>query len=758
MTLWEKKMWHLSEHPDLSGSQYNQNNKLIISLFLLLFMCLSSRPAEAKYGGGTGEPNNPYLIYTAEQMNTIGLNQEDWDKHFKLMEDIDLKAYTGTTFHIIDNFSGVFDGNRHVISNFNYTGSSVSGLFVNTNGAEIKNLGLIDPNINKAGRGLLVCWLKDSKVTNCYVKGGNISGNYMIGGLIGDNDNSTIMNSYSQGNVSGSSLIGGLVGRNRGTIINCYFSGAVFGTGSEVGGLIGNNSRMINNCYAFAKVSGTKQVGGLVGAHMGGKIIDCYATGSVRADEVVGGFVGGNNGVIITCYSTSDVSGNIYVGGFNGQNGFNLGDVISTGYINSCYARGRVVGDENIGGLVGYNYSYGTIKNCYATGSVSGTTQIGGLVGKNSLGKVINSFWDIKTSGQKVSEGGIGKTTAEMKNLKVFMSAGWDFVLQSDGPNDTWDQPKGGGYPVLWWQVSPLHSLPKFSGGTGEPNNPYLIAKAEDLNRIGHNPRLMKAEFKLIDDINLRNVKFYLIGGDFPFSGIFDGNGKQILNFNCSDPGEDYIGLFISVSGEIKDLQLVNPNVNCSKSDCVGVLAAASSGIIRRCKVSEGRVRGNNRVAMLIGENSGMIVQCYTTGTVIGYENVGGLVARNNLGTITDCGTKTNVSGTRTVGGLVGNNSGFVTKCYATGEVMGKSEIGGLIGVGVRGAENLSYWDIETSKQKNSAGGTGKTTSEMQTAGTFLNAGWDFIGETKNGTQNIWWIDEGKDCPRLWWEATVTYR
>lgn len=31
-------------------------------------------------------------------------------------------------------------------------------------------------------------------------------------------------------------------------------------------------------------------------------------------------------------------------------------------------------------------------------------------------------------------------------------------------------------------------------------------------------------------------------------------------------------------------------------------------------------------------------------------------------------------------------------------------------------------------------------------------AGWDFVGETVNGTEEIWWIDEGSDTPRLWWE------
>ena len=64
-----------------------------------------------------------------------------------------------------------------------------------------------------------------------------------------------------------------------------------------------------------------------------------------------------------------------------------------------------------------------------------------------------------------------------------------------------------------------------------------------------------------------------------------------------------------------------------------------------------------------------------------------------------------------------------------------------------------SFWDYETTGKPNSAGGTGLTTAEMQTAATFLEAGWDFIDETENGTDDIWWILEGQDYPRLWWEA-----
>jgi hypothetical protein len=64
----------------------------------------------------------------------------------------------------------------------------------------------------------------------------------------------------------------------------------------------------------------------------------------------------------------------------------------------------------------------------------------------------------------------------------------------------------------------------------------------------------------------------------------------------------------------------------------------------------------------------------------------------------------------------------------------------------------VSFWDTWTSGEVWSDGGTGLTTAQLQRAQTFFDAGWDFVGETANGTEDIWWILEGMDYPRLWWE------
>ena len=124
------------------------------------------------------------------------------------------------------------------------------------------------------------------------------------------------------------------------------------------------------------------------------------------------------------------------------------------------------------------------------------------------------------------------------------------------------------------------------------------------------------------------------------------------------------------------------------------------------------------------------------------------------IGIIADCYSTSAVTGNGHVGGLVGENwKGTVTTSYSTSSVTGSEDVGGLVGWNEEGTITMGFWDTETSGLNISAGGTGKTTVEMQTESTFLETGWDFVGETANGTEDIWWILEGKDYPRLWWEA-----
>ena len=75
-----------------------------------------------------------------------------------------------------------------------------------------------------------------------------------------------------------------------------------------------------------------------------------------------------------------------------------------------------------------------------------------------------------------------------------------------------------------------------------------------------------------------------------------------------------------------------------------------------------------------------------------------------------------------------------VLNSYSTADVSGNNSVGGLVGRNVSKIMHIgghlepvenSFWNIETSFQVISAGGTGLTTAEMKDISTFQDAGWD---------------------------------
>jgi hypothetical protein len=59
-----------------------------ITTIVLVFTVVSA--TQAQYSGGTGDPNDPYQIATAEDLMLLGETPKDYDKHFILTADIDL--------------------------------------------------------------------------------------------------------------------------------------------------------------------------------------------------------------------------------------------------------------------------------------------------------------------------------------------------------------------------------------------------------------------------------------------------------------------------------------------------------------------------------------------------------------------------------------------------------------------------------------------------------------------------------------------
>jgi len=281
----------------------------------------------------------------------------------------------------------------------------------------------------------------------------------------------------------------------------------------------------------------------------------------------------------------------------------------------------------------------------------------------------------------------------------------------------------------------------EYGGGNGTVAAPFLIFNAEQFNTIALNPGDLYKHFKLMADIDLgcyTGTQFNIIGTHFSdaFRGTFDGNGRKIYNFTYNSPDANYVGLFGYVDGdntEIKDLDLIDPNVNAGTGTKVGSLV----GYLRRGTVSRCSAQG---------------------GSVAGGSSVGGLVGRNYTASMGNCFASTDVFGDANLGGLVGRTYVELSNCYSTGSVSQYADLaGGLAGFN-HGNISASFWDTQTSNQPDGVGGTGdaavtditgKPTTEMKTKSTFTSAGWDFKGESINGTEDIWTISEPNTYPVL---------
>jgi hypothetical protein len=304
----------------------------------------------APFAGGSGTEGDPYQIADWYQLHNV---RNYLDSHFILVNNLNSTtagyaelasptANQGKGWQPIgtsdDSFNGTVDGQGYEIKNLyiNRTDEAFVGLF------------------GWAGEG--------STVRNLGVTGADITGEGVIGGLVGNNEGGTVSNSYSSGNVTGNLTVGGLVGWN---------------------------SNIVSNSYSTGSVTGNLAVGGLVGAG-NGTVSNSYSIGSVTGDLTVGGLVGWNSGNVSNSYATGSVTGNSTVGGLVGY--------VYSGTVSNSYSTGSVTGNSTVGGLVGY--SDGTVSNSFWDTETSGQGTSAGGTGENTTQmKDITTFsgatWDI---------------------------------------------------------------------------------------------------------------------------------------------------------------------------------------------------------------------------------------------------------------------------------------------------------------------------------------------------------------------------
>jgi len=360
----------------------------------------------------------------------------------------------------------------------------------------------------------------------------------------------------------------------------------------------------------------------------------------------------------------------------------------------------NIVGnDEAVGALISMCANT-TVRHCYSTGIISGISGVGGLIG--------NTFWDsyiencysscaVSCSEEKVG-GLIGKNESP-----IYYSYATGNVLCT-GTQD-WNNQVGG-------LVGVNKSIIKHSYSSGN-----VIGSSKVGGLVGENTGEDET-FALIDSC-------YSTGQVASIGSIEWGNIGGLVGTNRS--------------ATIINSYAIG-HINCHNT-CSQV----------------GGLCGNNEMST--------INNCYAKGNVVGGGSLGGLVGQNTTnGNINNSYSRGNITGqSNNVGGLVGRNTTLIDYCYSTGTAFSYGCYGGLSGSNEEaGTITNCFWDITTSGLSSGLGYdqaitynvVSKTTIEMKNQSTFTNSGWDFVGETSNGTEDIWRIltsiNNGYPC--LFWQ------
>ena len=667
-----------------------------------------------EFAGGTGEPNDPYQIATAEQLIAIGSDPNLLDKHFLLIADIDLdpnlpgrqlfdKAVIGSARPVVSRigyfvdgvpFTGVFDGSGHTISHLTINGEDCVGLWgLLEPGAEIRDVGLVNVNI---------------------------AGSQYVGGLVAYNHGGRVIRCRSTGTIQGYWRVGGLVGYNNDLVIHCHSKGAVTGN-SEVGGLAGFNAGNIAQCYSMGPVNGVSYIGGLLGSNRG-DVAHCYSNGLVIGLSNAGGLMGGNVGVV----------------------SFSVWDIESSGLAASAAGVGLTTAemmDPEMLGLNGFAEDPNWILNAGC--------DYPRLVWEATPGCVVPEPTIDWLEGAGIAQTPYQIGTVDQLILLGKASILWDkhFILDVDIDLD----PNLPGRGVL--EQALIRAFTGVFDGNDHTISHLTIRGAEYtfiteatayIGLFGVLASGAEVRNLGVVDVNIVSAAKF-VGG---LSATSYGSVTHCYTTGAVSGDEHVGGLLGSTNGSVTRCHSIG---RINGYYCVGGLAGVSRGVVTE-SYSAGAINGDTVTGGLVGDNFGTVTMCYGAGTVSGRTSVGGLVGSNDWVTSIAASYSTAaVTGTKYVGGLVGYSIGGISTSYSTGMVTGEDYVGGLTG---RGGARSSFWDVQTSGQTDSAGGIGKTTVAMWTANTYLDAGPEFFDPlTSWDFENVWMICEGQDYPRLQWEG-----
>jgi len=489
-------------------------------LLAMLIVPLIPQPVQAMTGSGTQA--SPYIIYSLADLQNVGVAPFQLDAWYELANNIDasdtanwgtldMLAWEASTTYHVDHY--VTHGGNYYLCREAHTsgasfnsqywwnygstepplyvgfvpiGSRADGAFsghFDGKGYTISGLFINRPAMDQVGLFSSFSSGASVSVRNVALAGCDITGSHRTGALVGEIQGSSsttaIENCHVQGTITGHGIsTGGLIGRistdsaGLKEVSDCT-ANVVLNGYNAVGGIAGSAQgvNVITRCHTLVNITATDDggsLGGVYGYAQNADIVECSASGSISSPDgftqlSTGGLVGFASDIsvyIYRCYAdvNLDLTGTgEEAGGLTGFGGRLIQD---------SYARGDVLFPlgSRVGGLVGYLPWNRTVERSYSTGQVTGASDVGGLIGYGEEGDgaiVVESFWDIETSGQATSDGGTGYPTEQMTDICIYEEMGGWCIAEATLPAGY----RNDGYPVHGWVFSSgydwlIHAMP----------------------------------------------------------------------------------------------------------------------------------------------------------------------------------------------------------------------------------------------------------------------------------------------------------
>jgi hypothetical protein len=547
-------------------------------------------------------------------------------------------------------------------------------------------------------------------------------------------------------------------------------------------GKYNGDGHTVSNLYISR--AGTANVGLFGQTNAGSEIKDI---GLINVDITggtgTGGFVGYSRGTVKNSFAKGSVKSSTgsWTGGF-------VGYAFTGSTITNCYANVEVTrltgGTEtlNIGAFCGRLFS-SPITNCYSTGGVhyEGTTDPTnkGFAGGVGTGITMSgNFWNRETSGQTSTAGtATSLTKNRMRTLLTFTNATWDFQGESvNGTEDTWgiNAVLNSGYPFLSWEGI-THNPSPFAGGIGTSDEPFLVSNLTQLDAVRN---FLSYHFLQTSNIDASATSTWDAGAGWmpignattKFTGVYNGQ-EYIISGLYLNRATSYNGLFGFTQGSAAYyVQLRNVNITGAGYTGGIVGYGINSSIFNGCSVT-GNVTGTSYVGGFAGwiTTSVNISESYSAGNVTGTSYVGGFVGVMQASSeLKNCYSLANVTRSSGTNANVSAFSPYADNCklinnYSTGSVTftgytapTNRGFGYTVISGAYSEATGNFWNKDTSLQSTNSGvsATGLTSAQMRTSSTFTIAGWDYYGESVNGTNDYWNMHASLNSgyPYLNWE------